>query len=63
MEEIIITDPKQRGTLEHNNELVIFMGLCETNQDIVLHDEYKLYINGELAVKDIAEKTFNIKRR
>jgi len=62
MTEVIITNPKKRGSLEHNNELIVFMGLCDTEQDVVLHDKYKLYVNGELAIKDIAEKTFNIKR-
>ena len=59
MKEILITDPRNRGTLEHDEELIIFMGLCSTDQEIVLQDGYKLYIEGELAISDIAEKLFN----
>jgi hypothetical protein len=59
MNEIIITDPKRRGTLEHNNELIIFMCKLNSDQDIVLADGFNLYIDGELGKKDIAEQIFN----
>jgi hypothetical protein len=57
--DVLVTDPSQRGTLEHNNELIIFACEGSDNLDYILHDGYKLYIDGELAERQIANKLFN----
>lgn len=59
MKDIIVTDPKRRGTLEHNGELIIFACEVSSSQDVIMADGFKLYIDGELAEKQVAQKLFN----
>jgi len=49
--DIIVTDPTKRGTLEHNEELIIFACESSDDPDYILYDGYKLYIDGEEAIR------------
>jgi len=61
MTEVVLTDPKRRGTLEYNNELIIFTSQVIEDQSIISYDDFNLYVDGVLTEKDIAQHLFNRK--
>lgn len=58
---LIITNPKiNDSTIWYNNEAVVLA--CNTESiedDIIVMIGYNVYINGQQAVEDIAERLFN----
>lgn len=58
--QIIVTKRgRPETTLTYNDEDLIFCCDGEFEKDCISHIEYNVYINGELAQSDIAERSFN----